>query len=48
MKHQKAELKEDGVDPSKVQDGLLWLRDGAYVEFTAVDWENLKTESVRL
>lgn len=48
MKHQTAEFTEDGVDPSKVQDRLLWLRDGAYVELTAVDWENLKTESVRI
>jgi len=48
MKHQKSEFKEEGVDPGKVQERLLWLRDGAYVEFTLVDWENLKTESVRL
>ena len=48
MKHQKAQFKEEGVDPVKVENKLLWLRDEAYIDFTEFDWEKLKSEDVRL
>ena len=48
MKHQKAQFKEEGVDPGIVQTKLLWLREEAYIDFTELDWEKLKNEDVRL
>ena len=49
MKHQKHELKEEGVDPSKV-DGecVYWLRDGGYKQFTLEDWEGINRGFIRL
>ena len=49
MKHQKHELREEGVDPTKVQDDrVLWLRDETYIEFTGNDWEGIKSGGIRL
>ena len=43
MKHQKHEMREQGVDHDKIPgETILWLRDGDYVKFTKEDWEGLK------
>lgn len=49
MKHQKHQMREEGVDPEKIQtERVLWLKDGGYVEFTKEDWEGLKAGHVKL
>ena len=49
MKHQKHQIREEGVDPDKCRgDKVLWLKDGSYVEFTKRDWERLKRGEVKL
>ena len=49
MKHQKHELREDGVDLEKCKgDRVLWLKEGGYVEFTKRDWEMLRRGQVKL
>jgi hypothetical protein len=49
MKHQKHELREDGVDLDKCKgDKVLWLKEGGYVEFTKRDWEMLRGGQVKL
>ena len=49
MKHQKHEMREDGVDPSKMKgDRLLWLKNGTYVDFTKEDWDGLNAGKVKL
>jgi acyl-CoA synthetase (AMP-forming)/AMP-acid ligase II len=48
MKHQKHEMREQGVDPEKGSEKILWLRDGDYVDFTKDDWERLKAGHVKL
>ncbi|KAL2139425.1 hypothetical protein VTI28DRAFT_5239 [Corynascus sepedonium] len=48
-KQQKHTLRQQGVDPSKVQDdALFWLKDGTYVPFTQTDWESLQEGMVKL
>ena len=48
-KQQKTALRNDGVDPGKMNgDVLYWLRDGQYVPFTDQDWEALKAGRVKL
>src|SRR5579862_1964601 len=49
MKHQKHEMREEGIDPTKVKgDRILWLKNGAYVDFTKEDWDGLNAGSVKL
>jgi len=49
MKHQKHEMREEGVDPDKIKgEMILWLKDGDYVEFTYKDWEAMRAGNVRL
>ena len=49
MKHQKHQMREEGVDPDKLQsERVFWLKDGGYVEFTKEDWEGLKAGHVKL
>lgn len=49
MKHQKHEMREEGVDPEKCQkEKILWFKNGDYVEFTKDDWEGLKAGQVKL
>jgi hypothetical protein len=49
MKHQKLEMREEGVDPEKCQtEKILWLKNGDYIEFTKEDWEGLKAGHVKL
>lgn len=47
MKHQKHQMREEGVDPTKLQ-RVLWLKDDQYVDFTKEDWEGLKAGQVKL
>jgi len=49
MKHQKHELREEGIDPKKVRgERIVWLRNGDYVDFTIEDWEGLNAGRVKL
>jgi acyl-CoA synthetase (AMP-forming)/AMP-acid ligase II len=49
MKHQKHELKEEGVDLSKVNgECVYWLRDGGYKQFTLDDWKGINRGLIRL
>jgi hypothetical protein len=49
MKHQKHEMREEGIDPGKMRgDKILWLKDGIYVEFTKEDWEKMNAGQVKL
>lgn len=50
-KQQKHKLREQGVDPAKVQgDALFWLKNetSSYVPFTGTDWGRLQGGSVKL
>jgi acyl-CoA synthetase (AMP-forming)/AMP-acid ligase II len=49
MKHQKHGMREEGVDPDKIQgERIIWLKDGEYIDFTKEDWEALKAGRVKL
>jgi acyl-CoA synthetase (AMP-forming)/AMP-acid ligase II len=49
FKHQKHEMREEGIDPAKTKgEQVLWLRGGEYVQFTQDDWESLKAGQVKL
>ena len=48
MKHQKHGMREEGIDPTKCKDKILWLNDGTYVDFTKEDWERMKGGQVKL
>jgi acyl-CoA synthetase (AMP-forming)/AMP-acid ligase II len=48
MKHQKHGMREEGADPTKCKDKILWLNNGRYVEFTKEDWEQMKGGHVKL
>lgn len=49
MKHQKNVMREEGVDPLRCGgDQILWLKDGNYVPFTKLDWENMKAGRAKL
>jgi len=50
MKQQKVTLKNQGVDPEKVErsDKMYWLKGGHYEPFTQRDWEKLKAGKVKL
>ncbi|KAH8884395.1 acetyl-CoA synthetase-like protein [Thozetella sp. PMI_491] len=48
-KQQKTVLRDQGVEPSRVEGDLLyWLRDGTYVPFTGPEWLALEQNQVRL
>ena len=48
-KQQKHVLRDQGVDPAKVQsDRLFWLRNGTYVPFGAREWNELRRGAVKL
>lgn len=48
-KQQKAGLRKEGVDPSKMgADLLFWLRDGKYVPFGEKEWRELNGGAVKL
>ncbi len=48
-KQQKHVLRQQSVDPSKVQgDDLFWLKDGTYVPFGPKDWAALQQGAVKL
>lgn len=48
-KQQKGTLREQGVDPDKVQgDPLFWLKDGTYVPFGRDEWKALQGGKVKL
>lgn len=47
-KQQKAVLRNDGVEPGKVQgDQVIWLKGGKYVHFSDEDWEDLRLGRVK-
>ena len=49
MKHQKHELREEGVDLDKCKgDRILWLKGDTYVDFTKKDWEEMNGGQVKL
>jgi acyl-CoA synthetase (AMP-forming)/AMP-acid ligase II len=48
MKHQKHEMREEGVDLEKCREKVLWLKNDEYVDFTKEDWEELKAGQVKL
>lgn len=49
MKHRKHILREEGIDKAKCHgDKLFWLRNGTYVEFEDVDWQNIINGTVEL
>ena len=48
MKHQKHGMREEGVDPEKCREKIMWLKNEDYVEFTKEDWERLKGGQVKL
>ncbi|CAK4029057.1 Very long-chain fatty acid transport [Lecanosticta acicola] len=51
MKHQKVALRNEGVDPSKVGDDVLfWMPQGSekYVRFDKGDWEKISSGSAKL
>lgn len=51
MKHQKVALRNEGVDPSKIGDDVIfWMPPGSdkYVPFGKRDWENLNSGSAKL
>ncbi|KAH8682557.1 hypothetical protein BX600DRAFT_47023 [Xylariales sp. PMI_506] len=48
-KQQKHELRQQGVDPTKMgSDELWWLQGDSYVKFGARDWQGLNGGSVKL
>lgn len=48
-KQQKHVLRQQGVDPSKVEDDVLfWLKGGTYVPFRPADWKALEQGAVKL
>ncbi|KAL7620127.1 long-chain fatty acid transporter fat1 [Parahypoxylon ruwenzoriense] len=48
-KHQKHELRTQGVNPALVgDDELFWLKDGTYVKFGKRDWDGLNGGQVKL
>ncbi|KAL2258042.1 hypothetical protein VTK26DRAFT_8788 [Humicola hyalothermophila] len=48
-KLQKNTLRDQGVDPSRVEgDALFWLKEGKYVPFTPKDWKALEQGVVKL
>ncbi|AEO63699.1 uncharacterized protein THITE_2141752 [Thermothielavioides terrestris NRRL 8126] len=48
-KQQKHVLRQQGVDPAKVQgDALFWLKDGTYVPFGEREWRALQQAAVKL
>jgi acyl-CoA synthetase (AMP-forming)/AMP-acid ligase II len=48
-KQQKHVLRQQGVDPSKVEDdALFWLKGGTYVPFRPTDWKALEQGGVKL
>jgi acyl-CoA synthetase (AMP-forming)/AMP-acid ligase II len=48
-KQQKNVLREQSVDPAKIQDdALFWLKDGTYVPFGEKDWIALQQGLVKL
>jgi hypothetical protein len=48
-KQQKNALRQQSVDPAKVQDdALFWLKDGTYVPFGEKDWMALQQGLVKL
>lgn len=50
-KQNKVPLREEGVDPSKVEksaERILWIRGDRYVQFQRSDWENLEMEKAML
>jgi acyl-CoA synthetase (AMP-forming)/AMP-acid ligase II len=49
MKHQKHEMREQGVDHDKLAgETILWLRNDDYIRFNKDDWEGLKKGRVKL
>lgn len=50
-KQNKVPLREEGVDPNKVEkigERILWIRGDHYVDFKRSDWENLEMEKAML
>ena len=47
-KLQKNALRDQSVDPSKVEDALFWLDGGKYVPFREKDWKALEQGTVKL
>ncbi|KAK3326871.1 hypothetical protein B0H66DRAFT_170434 [Apodospora peruviana] len=48
-KQQKHALRQESVNPAKVQDdALFWLKDGTYVPFSGKDWMQLEQGAVKL
>jgi hypothetical protein len=48
-KQQKQALRQQSVDPFKVQDdALFWLKGGTYLPFSQTDWRALEQGAVKL
>ncbi|KAK4046689.1 hypothetical protein OIV83_005892 [Microbotryomycetes sp. JL201] len=47
-KQVKVQLRNEGIDPEKVQDPLYWLKDGKYVKFGKNEFEAIKAGQVKL
>jgi acyl-CoA synthetase (AMP-forming)/AMP-acid ligase II len=49
MKHQKHDIREQGVDPEKTNpDQILWLQGNTYIPFTKENWEHMNAGFVKL
>ncbi|KAI4595827.1 putative NRPS-like protein biosynthetic cluster [Pestalotiopsis sp. 9143b] len=49
LKHQKQDLRSEGVEPSKIgDDELWWLKGDTYVRFGQKDWQELNGGRVKL